>query len=177
MAFDVSVEKPDVSSLSMTYNPLKFGQFVGGNNQQLIGFNQTNPGVYFNASVTTHQFEGGFAFIQTVSMDLMQKYLGTPTITETSPTVLDWNGLNQNDPLAIMIRDRSFNLFANETQNLPFARPPYASLPVDYINDTPMLAFSGLGNALNYPTMFRENVTFTTRLVFRPEGGIWISLG
>lgn len=177
VAFDVSVEKPDVSSLSMTYNPLKFGKFTGGNNQQLIGFSQTDPGVYFNASITTHRFEGEFAFIQTISMDLMQKYSSTPTITETSPTVLDWNGLNQNDPLAIMIQDRSFNLFANETQNLPFTRPPYASPSVSLINDTPMLAFSGYSNNLNYPTMFREDVTFTTRLVFRPEGGIWISLG
>jgi hypothetical protein len=30
---------------------------------------------------------------------------------------------------------------------------------------------------LNYATYFREDATFTTRLVCRPPGGIWISLG
>jgi hypothetical protein len=74
--YAVSVEKPDVSLLKVTSNPLQFGQFSIGANQ-VLGFFQTSPGVYFNATVTTHRFGGDFAFLQEISIDLKQRYTQT----------------------------------------------------------------------------------------------------
>jgi hypothetical protein len=130
----VSVEKPD-ADMNMVSNPMQFGTFNIGNSQ-VIGFYQTAPGVYFTASVTTHRFGGDFALLQQISIDLVQNYAATPQITETSPTVLDWNGQNQNDPLAIMLGDMSYTMNPGETQNIPFSRPPFQPPPVSQINDT-----------------------------------------
>ncbi|WP_237722521.1 hypothetical protein, partial [Singulisphaera acidiphila] len=170
----VAVEKPD-ADMSMVTKPLKFGQHAlqGGN---YIGFYQDDPGVYFKASATTHRFGGDFAFLQTISIDLKQTYFATGQITETSPTVLDWNGQNPGNPLAIMVQDSSYTMYPAETQNIPFSRPPLVSPPAYAIHDTPVLSFGSYSNPLNRPTRFYQDVVFTTRLVYNP-GGIWISLG
>ncbi len=106
-----------------------------------------------------------------------QTYSLTGLISETSPLVLDWNGENQNDPLAIMLRDTAFTMGASETEEIPFAPIPQPAPAIDLIDDTPRLAFSGYSNATNRVTRFWQDANFSTRLVFRPPGGVWISLG
>ena len=76
-----------------------------------------------------------------------------------------------------MLIDTAYAMNPDETQNIPFTRFPSVDPPVDQVSDNPRLVFGKYDNNLNYPIRFYEDANFSTRLVFRPPGGIWISLG
>jgi len=186
--FTFSVEQPKVESYGYTRDSLlMFGQKTNPNGANTIGFFQSDPGDYFTPAVTTYNFGGTFALMETTNLDWTRTgknsgavevksdaYVLDPTTSTTS---------TNNQPL--MLRGWSTQVGANQFDvdleylaNQGPANQSKTPPEPHYLRDNPWTVYcpSSLYPGGDYWTAMGQTWALRTHLMYQPSGGIWVSL-